>query len=138
MRGCASKTGTGRIVMIITIRQLNPLLGASLPTFWAVRSRTLDGSFKIFYMVLQKRNALLLRSLNLLQNVLFLLLVLAQAARAPTFWFRPESWQRCAQEGGEKVSPLLELLPPSAERTLYHGFYVVSPLSSGSAVALEI
>ena len=33
MRGCASKTGTGRIVMIITIRQLNPLLGASLPTF---------------------------------------------------------------------------------------------------------
>ena len=57
MRECASKTGTGRIVMIITIRQLNPLL---------------------------------------------------------------------------------ELLPPSAERTLYHGFYVVSPLSSGSAVALEI
>ena len=57
MRECASKTGTGRIVMIITIRQLNPLL---------------------------------------------------------------------------------ELLPPSAERTLNHGFYVVSPLSSGSAVALEI
>ncbi len=27
MRGCASKTGTGRIVMIITIRQLNPPLG---------------------------------------------------------------------------------------------------------------
>ena len=26
MRECASKTGTGRIVMIITIRQLNPLL----------------------------------------------------------------------------------------------------------------
>lgn len=57
MRECASKTGTGRIVMIITIRQLNPLL---------------------------------------------------------------------------------ELLPPSAERTLYHGFYAASPLSSGSAVALEI
>ena len=83
MRGCASKTGTGRIVMIITIRQLNPLLGASLPTFWAVRSRTLDGSFKIFYMVLQKRNALLLRSLNLLQNDLFLPLVIAQAANRP-------------------------------------------------------
>ena len=57
MRECASKTGTGRIVMIITIRQLNPLL---------------------------------------------------------------------------------ELLPPSAERPLSHGFSVVSPLSSGSAVALEI
>ena len=99
MRGCASKTGTGRIVMIITIRQLNPLLGASLPTFWAVRSRTLDGSFKIFYMVLQKRNALLLRSLNLLQNDLFLPLVIAQAAKAPTFWFRTESGQRYGSGG---------------------------------------
>ena len=46
--------------------------------------------------------------------------------------------QRYAQEGGEKVSPLLELLPPFAERILYHGFYAASPLSSGSAVALEI
>ena len=42
------------------------------------------------------------------------------------------------KRGGEKVSPLLELLPPFAERTLYHGFYAASPLSSGSAVALEI
>lgn len=39
MRGCASKTGTGRIVMIITIRQLNPLLAASFSPFWAVPER---------------------------------------------------------------------------------------------------
>ncbi len=39
MRGCASKTGTGRIVMIITIRQLNPILAASFSPFWAVPER---------------------------------------------------------------------------------------------------
>ena len=46
MRGCASKTGTGRIVMIITIRQLNPPLGCIFAHFlygiFSLRKRNID------------------------------------------------------------------------------------------------
>ena len=36
----------------------------------------------------------------------FLFLVPADAAGAPTFWFRPESGQRCDQRGGGSFPPL--------------------------------
>ena len=74
----------------------------------------------------------------LITNNWSLPLVCTQAVQAPTFCSCPESRQRCAQEEGEKVSLLLELLPPFAEKVLYHGCRIASSAGSGSAVALEI